>query len=144
MLARESAKVRPHHGASLSLSLSLIDRLYISFHLAFLLLNDVESLQLTAKGRVGHSRGEDCSSTEDSAISSDHLSRHPSTDSLNRFTSMANQSGILSILISNGSWNIRLSQLPQSLWIYCVRFTACGFLGGSIIAGPPNNKTAVD
>ncbi|XP_046642989.1 tyrosine-protein phosphatase non-receptor type 13-like isoform X1 [Daphnia pulicaria] len=51
-----------------------------------------ESAKLTAKGRVGHSRGEDCSSTEDSAISSDHLSRHPSTDSLNRFTSMANQS----------------------------------------------------
>lgn len=52
-----------------------------------------EYLQLTAKGRALDTHGEDYSSTEDSAISSDHLSRHPSTDSLNRF-SMANQSGI--------------------------------------------------
>ncbi len=50
--------------------------------------------QLTAKGRAVDtlSHGEGYSSTEDSAISSDHhLSRHPSTDSLDRFT-MADQS----------------------------------------------------
>lgn len=67
--------------------------------------------QLTAKGRAVDtlSHGEGYSSTEDSAISSDHhLSRHPSTDSLDRFT-MADQSKTSGIYlatqsISNDYW----------------------------------------
>ncbi|XP_057375054.1 tyrosine-protein phosphatase non-receptor type 13-like [Daphnia carinata] len=52
-----------------------------------------EASKRTVKGRAAdsHSHGGGYSSTEDSAISSEHLSRHPSTDSLDRLT-MANQS----------------------------------------------------